>query len=111
MEAVSSSNMEDKTDKIVSDVDEYRESVRKLIDDEVKNALDEELRKAAQELIEEQKRAITEIVEEHRSAIKQVVEEEKKEIWAKAKALRKSIQKIIQMDELSEDLPDLEHVV
>ena len=94
MEAVSSSNTEDRTDKIVSDVDEYRESVRKMIDDEIKNTLDEELRKAAQELIEEQKRAITEIVEEHESAIKQVVEEEKKEIWAKAEALRKSILKL-----------------
>ena len=94
MEAVSSSNTEDRTDKLVSDVDEYRESVRKLIDAEVKNALDEELRKATQELIEEQKRAITQIVEEHKSAIRQVVEEEKEEIWAKAEALRKSILKL-----------------
>ena len=76
------------------EVDEYRESVRNLIDDELKNALGEEMRKATQELIEEQRRVITQIVEEHKSAIRQVVEEKKEEIRAEAEALRASILKL-----------------
>lgn len=75
-------------------VDEYREAVRKLIATEVKNALDEEMRKAAQELVEEQRKAIRKIVEENKAAIQQVVEEEKKAIWTRAEALRKSISKL-----------------
>ena len=50
---MSSSNTEDRTDKIVRGVDEYRELVRKLLDGEVKSALDEEMRIAVQVRIEE----------------------------------------------------------
>jgi len=55
MEAVSSGNgnIEDRTDKIVSGVDEYRELAGKLLDGEVKSVLDEEMRIAAQVRIEE----------------------------------------------------------
>ena len=53
MEAVSSGNIEDRTDKIVSGVDEYRELARKLLDGEVKSVLDEEMRIVAQVRIEE----------------------------------------------------------
>ena len=53
MEAVSSGNIEDRTDKIVSGVDEYRELARKLLDGEVKSVLDKEMRIAAQVRIEE----------------------------------------------------------
>lgn len=77
-----------------SGVDEYREAVKKLINAEVKSALDEELRKAAQELQEEQRKAIHELVEEHKAAIREVVEEEKLAIWARADELKKSILKM-----------------
>ena len=77
-----------------SDTNEYREAVRRLIDTEVKNALEEEMRKAAEELLAEQRKAIRQILEEHKSALQQVVEEEKKEIWVRAEALRKSILKL-----------------
>lgn len=68
-----------------------REAVKKLITDEIKHSLDEELRKAAQELQEEQRKAIHQIVEDQRMAIREVVEQEKKAIWAKADELKKSI--------------------
>ena len=84
----------DRTVKTGSNIDEYRESIRKLINDEIKNTLEEEMKKAAQELMEEQKKAVRQILEEHRAAIRQIVEEEKKEIWEKADALRKSILKV-----------------
>jgi ATP-dependent Zn protease len=71
--------------------DEYREGIRQLIDGEVKKVLDEEMRKATQELIEEQRKAVRQIIEEHKTAIRQVVEEEKKTIWEKAEALRNSM--------------------
>jgi ATP-dependent Zn protease len=75
-------------------VDEYRDAVKKLIETEVKDAIDEELRKAAQELLEEQRKAIRQMVEEHRLAIKEAVEEEKKAIWTRVEELRRSILKL-----------------
>ena len=80
--------------KIGGDVGEYRDAVKKLIETEVRNAIDEELRKAAQELMDEQKKAIRQMVEEHRLAIKEAVEEEKKAIWTRVDELRKSILKL-----------------
>jgi ATP-dependent Zn protease len=77
-----------------NNVDEYRDAVKKLIETEVKDAIDEELRKAAQELLEEQRKAIRQMVEEHRLAIKEAVEEEKKAIWTRVEELRKSILKL-----------------
>lgn len=74
-----------------SATNEYRESVKRLIETEVGNIIDEEIRKAARELIEEQRKAIREAVEEHKLVIRQVVEEEKKAIWARLEELRRSI--------------------
>jgi len=70
---------------------EYREAVKRLIETEVGNIIDEEIRKAARELAEEQRKAIREAVEEHKAVIRQVVEEEKKAIWARIEEFRKSI--------------------
>jgi hypothetical protein len=70
---------------------EYRESVKRLIQTEVGNIIDDEIRKAARELAEEQRKAIREAVEEHKLVIRQVVEEEKKAIWDKLEELRRSI--------------------
>ncbi len=81
-------------DTATKNVDEYRDAVKKLIETEVKDAIDEELRKAAQELLEEQRKAIRQMVEEHRLAIKEAVEEEKKAIWTRVEELRKSILKL-----------------
>jgi polyhydroxyalkanoate synthesis regulator phasin len=75
-------------------VDEYREAVKKLIQTEIGNIIDEEIRKAARELLEEQKKAIRQVVEEHRLAIRQAVEEEKKAIWSRLEELRRSIMKL-----------------
>jgi uncharacterized membrane protein len=75
-------------------VNEYRDGVKKLIEAEMKNVIDEEMRKAAQELLEEQRQAIRQMVEEQRRIIREVVEEEKKAIWARAEELRQSISKI-----------------
>ncbi len=75
-------------------MEDYRESIRKLINVEVRNALDEEMRKAVAALVEEQRKAVNQIVEEHREALKQVVDEEKKAIWGKMDLLRKSISQL-----------------
>ncbi len=94
METISDHRRNTKEVKAVADMDDYRESIRKLIDAEVRNALDDEMRKAAQELMEEQKKAVRQLIEEQKSAIRQVVEEEKKAIWEKAESLRKSMLKL-----------------
>ncbi len=78
----------------VKDVREYRDAVKKLIETEVKNTIDEEMKKAAQELLDEQRKAIRQIVEEHKLAIREAVEEEKKSIWARAEEMRKSLLKL-----------------
>ena len=52
--------------KFGGNVDEYRKGVRNLIEAEVKNVIDEEMRKAAQDLMEEQRRAIRQTVEEQK---------------------------------------------
>ncbi len=75
-------------------VHEYREAVKKLIETEVKNVIDVEMRKAAQELLDEQRKAIRQMVEEHRTAIREAVEEEKKAIWARVEELKKSMLKL-----------------
>ena len=91
METKISQGKEAEYGRAVNDVDEYREAVKKLIETEVKDAIDEELRKAAQELLEEQRKAIRQMVEEHKLAIKEAVEEEKKAIWTRVEELRRSI--------------------
>jgi hypothetical protein len=84
----------EKVSTATASVSQYRESVRKLIDSEVIKALEEEVQKAATELMEEQRKAIRLILEEHKAAIQQVVEQEKKEIWEKTEALRQTILKM-----------------
>jgi hypothetical protein len=77
-----------------SNGNEHREAVREVIETEVRNLINEEMRKAAQDLADEQKKAIRQIVEEQKIAINAVVEEEKKAIWTRLEELRKSIVKI-----------------
>lgn len=79
---------------ILEDKDEYREAIRKQLNDEVKKIYDLEIQNAAQELMEEHKKAIRQVVEEYRSAIRQIVEEEKEEIWKKAETLKNSMLKL-----------------
>ena len=79
---------------MVEDKDEYREAIRKQLNDELKKIVDLEMQNAAQQLIEEHKKAIRQIVEEYRNAIHQVVEEEKAEIWKKAETFKKSMLKL-----------------
>lgn len=68
---------------------EYREEVRRLIETEVKLLVEEEIRKACQEILDEQKKAIHQLVEENRAVIRLVVEEEKKSIWSRLEELRR----------------------
>jgi polyhydroxyalkanoate synthesis regulator phasin len=79
---------------ISSSPDEYRTSVKNLIQNEVGGIVDEEMRKAAQDIVEEQRKAITEAVDEYKSVIKQVVEEEKTAIRMKMGEIRRSIIKL-----------------
>ena len=85
---------EEKEVKLTGNVDEYRKGVMNLIEAEVRNVIDEEMKKAAQELLDEQRKAIRQIVEEHRVAIREAVEEEKKAIRTRVEELRKSIFKL-----------------
>lgn len=94
MESVASPRRDDGLNIIGNSSDEYREYLKKLIETEVKNALEEETRNATRELIEEQRKAVKQIVEEHKLIIREVVEEEKKAIWARAEALKQSILKV-----------------
>ena len=94
METTGSQTREVKQSKMESNVDEYRQAVRKTIEAEVKSAVDEEMRKAAQELADEQRKAIRQLVEEHKLAIREAVEEERKEIWTRIEELRQSILKL-----------------
>ena len=71
-----------------------REAVKSLIEAEIRSVVDEEMRKAAQELLEEQRKAIKQMVEEQKKVIWEAVEEEKKAIWARVAELRESISKI-----------------
>ena len=80
--------------RMPQDNDEYREAIRKQLNDEVKKIYDLEIQRAAQELMEENKKALKQIVEEYRSTIRQIVEEEKAEIWKKAETLKKSMLKL-----------------
>ncbi len=72
----------------------YRDAVKSLIEAEIRNVVDEEMKKAAQELLEEQRKAIRQMVEEQKRVIREVVEEEKKAIWARVEELQQSISKI-----------------
>ena len=83
--------METKTDTKTLN---YKSAIKKKLDAELQNALEDEMKKASEELMEEQKKAIKEILQEHRASIRQVVDEEKKAIWERAEALRESILKV-----------------
>ncbi len=70
---------------------EYRDTVKRLIENEVKGVIDEEMKKAAQELVEEQRKALRQLIDESKTIIREVVEEEKRTIWERAQQLRRSI--------------------
>ncbi len=76
---------------VVSSMDEYRASVKRLIQTEVGNIIDEEIRNAARELVEEQRTAIREAVEEHKLIIRQVVEEERQALRSRVEDIRRAI--------------------
>ena len=94
METIAKYTKEIAPEKQSYSIDAQREAVRKLIETEIKSAVDEELGKATQELLEEQTRAIRQMLEEQRRIIREAVEEEKKAIWARVEELRQSISKI-----------------
>ena len=80
--------------KTDTNVSEYREAAKILTETEIKEIMDEDLRNAAQELLEEQQKAIAQMVQEHKLAIKEAIEEEKKAIWTRIEELRRSILKL-----------------
>jgi len=77
-----------------TDMDDQREAVRRLVQGEITIALDEELKRATQELLEEQKAANRQRVEEQKRVIKEVVDDERKEIWVRLEEIRQAISKI-----------------
>ena len=94
METIAEPGREAEYEKEGNKVDDYRDAVKKLIEGEMKNVVDEEMRKAAEELLDEQRKAIKQVLEEQRKAIRQVVEEEKKAVWARLEELRNSVSKL-----------------
>ena len=77
---------------------DYRDAVKKLIEGEMENVIEEEMRKATEELLEEQRKTIREAVEEQKKIIREVVNKEKEMVRARVEEriteLRKSISKI-----------------
>ena len=86
--------METRIEPGTSAATSYRTAVKNVFEAEIKSVLDEEMRKAAQELAEEQKNAIRQIVEEQKKLIREVVEEEKRAIWTRVEELRRSIENL-----------------
>jgi hypothetical protein len=74
--------------------EDYRASMKRLIQKEVGDILDEELRIASKEIIEAQRAAIRETLQEHRLVINAVVEEEKRTIRSRVDELKRSIIKL-----------------
>ena len=70
---------------------DYVQDLRGLIEAEVQNIFNEEIKKAKQELITEHRKVITQITEEQKSIIRELVKEEKNAIWDKAAELKKSL--------------------
>jgi len=81
----------DKIIGVAGSGDEYRNHMKKLIETTIKGVLDQEIQKAAQELMEEQRKAIRQIVDDYKITLQQIVDEEKKSIWLKAEDIKKSI--------------------
>jgi len=71
--------------------DNYKQDLKRLFDTEVQNTLDEEIKKARQDLLTEYQKVITQTVEEYKSLLKEMVEEEKKAIPDKVAELMKSL--------------------
>ena len=72
-------------------MDDYREAIRKLIEDYIRDDVEEEMRKAEDELLAARRQAIKQVLEEQRQAIKHVVEEQRQVVWAGLEDLRDSI--------------------
>ncbi len=70
---------------------DYHKGIRQLLEKEVRDMAQEELRKGVQELMEEQRKAIKQLLEQNKAAIRQVAEEEKKAVWVDLDNIRKSI--------------------
>jgi uncharacterized membrane protein len=94
MENIIDRKKDNKLNSAETDIIKYRENIRKLMQDNLQNAFDEETQKATQELLEEQRKAIRQILEEHKIILRQIVDEEKKTIWERADLLRQSILKM-----------------
>jgi len=94
MEAATETTQTQGTVRVFESKGEYTQSLTRLVETAVKNAMDQEMQKATQELLEEQKKAIRQIVDEYKGALRQVVEQEKRNIWAKAEELKQSIVKL-----------------
>jgi hypothetical protein len=85
---------EQEKEPVAISADDYRASMKRLIQKEVGDILDEELRNASREIIEAQRNAIRETLQEHRMVISAVVEEEKRTIRARVDELKRSIIKL-----------------
>jgi hypothetical protein len=70
---------------------DFRDSVWKLLEQEVGDILSEEMKRAAQELLDEQKKMIRQLVEENKTIIRQIIAEEKQAAWSKLGELKRQI--------------------
>jgi hypothetical protein len=75
--------------------DEYRANIKRIIDNEVKKAIELEIQQAAKELIEEHRNLTRNILEEYRSLIHEIVREEKETMAMKAEELKRAILKLL----------------
>jgi hypothetical protein len=71
-------------------MNDYRASVKRMIQTEVGTMIDEEIKKAALQLIEEQRTVVREAIEEHKLVIRQVVEEERQVLRGRVEGISRA---------------------
>ncbi len=71
--------------------DEFREYFTRLMEREIEAAGDDEIRRAALELVQEERRSVHGAVDEHKRVVRNVVEEQKLKMRDSIEELRRSI--------------------
>ena len=70
-------------------IDAHAETPASLLQIEIKDALDEGLRKAIDELPEQQRTEIKQMAKEHMQLVREAAEKEKKAIWKRVEEIKR----------------------
>lgn len=83
MGTVVNEKKDDDTVNKSSEVDLYKEPIRKALYSVIGTAIEDEIQRATQEIMQERENAIKQLVEEERIIIQKIIGDEKKAIWTK----------------------------